>query len=176
MIERVIHIDGEERGERRKVFSFCKVGEEMAVHIQSCRQRVQSAGHQSVLGDARCESALENTWTSGPLIEDLASKGPVTHLVGTQVRGVGLDIEIMEVTRRWMMTRATAGLMMRKEISPAPLLLQFLPFSGVAHTEVARKQDEKVMTWHRLLDRTSPISLLGYTYITWVRGASRSSG
>ena len=43
-------------------------------------------------------------------------------------------------------TRATAELMMRKEISPATLLLQFLAFSGVTHTEVARKQDEKVMT------------------------------
>ena len=80
------------------------------------------------------------------LVEELASKGTDTHFVGTQTRGLGADIEIVKVVRRWKKSRARVETMMRKEISPATLLLQSLAISGVAHTEVTQKQDEKVMT------------------------------
>ena len=80
------------------------------------------------------------------LVEELASKGTDTDLVGTQARSLRADTKILKVLRRWKKSRATAETMMRKEISPATLLLHFLAFSGVAHTEVTRKQDEKVMT------------------------------
>ena len=85
------------------------------------------------------------------LVEDLALKGTDTHMVWTQARGLGAHIEIVKVVWRWKKTRATAELMMRKGTSPATLLLQFTAFSGVAHTEVAQKQYEKVMTQHRVL-------------------------
>ena len=79
------------------------------------------------------------------LVEELALKEIDTHMVWIQARGLGAGFEIVKAARRWIKSRATAELMTRKEISPATLLLQFLACSGVAHTEVARKYDEKVM-------------------------------
>ena len=55
-----MHIDGDEGEERKEEFGFFKGGVEKVVRIWSCRQRVQSASHQSVLGDSRCASALES--------------------------------------------------------------------------------------------------------------------
>ena len=73
-------------------------GEEMAVHIQSCRQQLQSASHQSILGNSRRPSALETLETQDRgescgetvvLVEELASKGIDTHMVWIQAGGLG---------------------------------------------------------------------------------------
>ena len=99
------------------------------------------------------------------LVEELASTGIDALMVWTQARGLGAGIEIVKALRWSKKRRATAEMMMNEEISSATLLLQSLAFSNVAHTEVARKQDEKVMTQHRVLGRTPPTSHLGYIYI-----------
>ena len=59
-VERVMHINEKREGERRKLYGFCKGGEEMEVHIQSYSQRVKSASHQSLLGDSQSAAALGN--------------------------------------------------------------------------------------------------------------------
>ena len=127
----------------------------MAVHIQNCPQRVQSASHQSVLGDSLCASALETARDSGSWRDWRRHGGAcggacvegIRHSPGGDPsqgsRSRYRDHEGYEAVEE---TRATAELMMRREISPTTLLLQFLAFSGVTHTDVARKQDEKVMT------------------------------
>ena len=50
------------------------------------------------------------------LVEELASKGINAHLVGTQARGLGVNVEIVKVVRRWKKSRVRVETMMRKEI------------------------------------------------------------